>query len=256
VQVILVVAKERQLDIPNRTQWGSVQTVVYAGQGGRGPCHNEGAKYAQGNILTFVHADTVLARDWDVRVQATLFSKTKNRKLVQACAFTFGHNTKKLDGMPYPWGIESVWVLGNLRAYFLSLPYGDHIISVPTVYFRYVGGFPHQPIMEDYGLMDLFRKRAKVLRNEEIRIIPPPQGHCSVRRWQRFGVVYVPLVNALIVNRYALGRWTAQDLFEYYYVRPSQRSNTTNNNNKTKEHCFSSKTTMRVVVEASFSKRI
>jgi len=123
--------------------------------------------------------------------------------------------------MGYPWGIRAVWFLGNIRAYFFSLPYGDHILSIPASYFRHVGGFPDQPIMEDYELMDLFRRRAKIpALHETLRIIAPPAGRCSVRRWQRFGVVYVTLVNALVVHRYSAGVWDANDVFDYYYRRP------------------------------------
>ena len=220
VQVILVVSPSMEATAPHHQEsgWGAVKTVVYDGHGGRGPCHNAGAQHATGEILTFLHADTIMAPRWDVRVQAALLSRKEGVR-TQACAFAFGHNIE--GGKPYPWGIRSVWLLGNLRSYVLSLPYGDHIISVPSTIFRYVGGFPHQPIMEDYVLMDLFRKRARVLCNgEQIAIIPPPGGKCSVRRWQQLGVVYVTLVNALMVHRYVHGGWTAQDIFQYYYRRP------------------------------------
>ena len=77
--------------------------------------------------------------------------------------------------------------------------------------------------MEDYELMDMFRQRSKIpALKEALKIIPPPTGKCSVRRWQRFGVVYVTLVNALVVNRYASGVWDAFDIFDYYYRRPFQ----------------------------------
>jgi glycosyltransferase involved in cell wall biosynthesis len=229
------------------TAWGDVTTVRYVnnqdGGGGRGPAQNYGARMARGLLLTFLHADTVIPIHWDRKIYETLLGSYNNGdqppqrqgRIVQACAFSFGHNTEQLDGMSYPWGINAVWLLGNLRAYFFRLPYGDHVLSIPTTYFRYLGGFPDQPMMEDYDLMDLLRKRAAVMKGEGIRIIPFPTAQCSVRRWQRFGTVYVTLVNALLVHRYSQGGWTADDVYEYYYERPTTMTMTGANNSRNKE---------------------
>jgi glycosyltransferase involved in cell wall biosynthesis len=217
------------LSVMESREWGEFKLVRYEGTGGRGCCLNTGAHHATGTLLTFLHSDTVIPIDWDVKVRTTLMVTTttatattgrgSTNSIVQACAFTFGHDTSQLNGMSYPWGIRAVWILGNVRAYCFSLPYGDHILSIPAAYFQYVGGYPQQSIMEDYDLMDLFRQRAAIL-SERIRIIAPPSGRCSVRRWQQLGVPYVTLVNALLVHRYAHGGWTAGQVFDYYYRRP------------------------------------
>jgi hypothetical protein len=73
--------------------------------------------------------------------------------------------------MAYPWGIQAVHFTVGLRTSRLKLPYGDNVISIPSAYFNYLGGFPNQAIMEDYSLMDLLRTRAKVLP-ETLVIIP------------------------------------------------------------------------------------
>ena len=75
--------------------------------------------------------------------------------------------------------------------------------------------------MEDYELMDVLRKRAKILP-ERLIIIPRPTAKCGVRRWQKYGVVYTTLVNALIVNRYVRG-WSPDEIFTYYYQRPDRK---------------------------------
>lgn len=205
-------------------------------------------------ILTFLHADTLLPRDWDTYVQKALVVRQdddKKKKVVQACAFRFGHDLSR-QGLSssssssasgdshddyyysYPWGIRAVQWLGNLRAEWAALPYGDHVISMPAIYFNYLGGFPHQPIMEDYELMDLLRKRARTLNNahnveqeQESIAILPAQAQCSPRRWQKHGVVYTTLVNALIVHRYSRrdNPWTASDIFDYYYNNSSGNEN-------------------------------
>jgi hypothetical protein len=249
-------------------QWGQVKLVHTSG-GGRGPTLNYGADCTNGTILTFLHSDVILPMHWDVKIQATLSVPvptpgnihTQPSPLVHACAFSFGTNLSEqgLEGMGYPWGIQAVHFTVGLRTSRLKLPYGDNVISIPTAYFRYIGGFPNQPIMEDYSLMDLLRTRAKVLP-ETLVIIPQStvrktryymlrhgmilcitiveivcsdpcrnsssfctQALCSARRWQKFGVVYTSLTNALLVHRYASCGWTADEIFDYYYRRPFKK---------------------------------
>jgi glycosyltransferase involved in cell wall biosynthesis len=219
-------------DSDSGDEWGQLQVIHYDKGGGRGPCLNAGAAVATGSFLVFLHADTLLPRDWDRRVVQTLSSSSisssapNNNNLnpvvaIHACAFHFGHDTsiRGLNGMPYPWGIRAVWILGNIRASWFQLPYGDHVICMPAAYFHHIGGYPDQSIMEDYELMDLLRKRAAVLP-ERLRIVPGPGTKCSVRRWQQFGTAYVTLVNAVLVYRYIKCGWTAEDVHDYYYRRP------------------------------------
>jgi hypothetical protein len=230
IQVIIVdagqcVDLERHVFIKKHDgqNWGEAKIVKYTGGGGRGPSQNFGVDHAEGRILTFLHCDTLIPSNWDHKIKDALLGHS-SRKKVQACAFCYGHDTsdKGLDqSRPYPWGIRSVWFLANLRAFWFNLPYGDHIISVPAAYFRYIGGFPMQKIMEDYDLMHLLRQRAKQSELQECwLIIGPPTSRCSVRRWQSFGVAYVTLVNALIVYRYSRRSWSADNVFDYYYKRP------------------------------------
>lgn len=220
--------RQQQTAPEQRTQdttcWGDLKVVQYTGNGGRGPCQNFGASHATGRFLTFLHSDTVLPRHWDTKVKQALMPPppfSAATKVTHACTFSVGHNVSRegLDSRPYPWGIRSILFLGNLRAYLFRLPYGDHILSFPATTFRFLGGFTDQPIMEDYDMMDLLRQRAQILP-EQLRIIPPPTGLCSVRRWQSLGVTYVTLVNALVIHRYAHGGWTAKQVYDYYYRRP------------------------------------
>ena len=203
------------------SMWACFKVIEYTRGGGRGPTLNAGARDStcSSRIYTFVHADTLLPHHWDRKILRTL-KRSHLDTVVQACAFSFGHDLSQ-EGLgtelPFPWGISSVFMLGNLRAYFFSLPYGDHVISIPSSYFHFVGGFPNQPIMEDYELMDVLRRRAKLFTNESIQIIPPPTARCGVRRWQQHGVPYTTLVNFLIVYRYVRGNWSPREIFEYYY---------------------------------------
>lgn len=233
--------------------WGQVQIVNYVGSGGRGSCMNYGARSGTGHILTFLHCDTLLPLDWDLKIIQALFPPVEaataaaTTKIPHACTFRYGIDTssKGLGGMKYPLGIHSVTILGRLRAYLCQHPYGDHVISIPSTYFWYIGGYPNQSIMEDYDLMDLLRQRAllsltshgrhhhnqqqqEFLQKEGLIIIPGEPVLCSPRRWQKFGVAYVTAVNAVLVYRYVTNQFTTNDIFDYYYQRPFRR---TRNNN-------------------------
>lgn len=203
------------------------RVVEYKDGGGRGPTLDYGCRFVAANIglITFLHSDTLLPKNWDASVHRTWFGKhaARRQKKLQAVAFAFGQDKSPegLDGRTYPWGIEAVQMLGNIRAYVASLPYGDHVISMPLAYYRHVGGFPHQPIMEDYEIMDYWRRRARHVSDETMTILPS-MVRTGVRRWQAHGVVYVTLVNALIVYRYQRG-WTPTDVFRYYYQRPNKK---------------------------------
>jgi hypothetical protein len=114
--------------------WGDFQCVEYSGKGGRGPCQNYGADRATGRFFTFLHSDTQLPWHWDVKVQRALHPRSgSNGKgtIHHACSFSIGHNVSRegLNGQPYPWGIRSILLLGNTRAYVFRLPYGEFPIK-------------------------------------------------------------------------------------------------------------------------------
>jgi hypothetical protein len=64
--------------------------------------------------------------------------------------------------------------------------------------FDRVGGFPDQPIMEDYAWVRRLQRLGRVA-------IAPAAAVTSGRRWQRRGAVGTTLLNQLIVLGYRLG---------------------------------------------------
>lgn len=206
--------------------WGQVQVVQFTGGGGRGSCLNFGAAHAVGKILTFLHSDTLLPPQWNKLVQEALATPTRSPNtendviLPHACAFSLDIDLspRGLKGKRCPPGIRGCdSVLAYLRINLCSLPYGDSALSFPASYFHYLGGYPDQPLMEDYEIMSLLRQRAHVLK--ERLVILPAVAESSPRRWQAYGVAYTALTNALIIHRYKRGM-TADELCELYYRRP------------------------------------
>ena len=80
--------------------------------------------------------------------------------------------------------------------------------------------------MEDYDLIALLRKRAALLPQffrpttchndaqfypgEKLTIVPGKPALCSPRRWQKFGVLYVTIMNSSLVGLYAVGNATPE----------------------------------------------
>ena len=211
-------------------------------------------------VYTFCHSDTRLPYHWDQTLMQTLYpppsslvvqptkhhhhqchndktSLPTNEKRINACAYRFGIDTSGLqtnhrhpshddDDEPqnyyYPPGIHAIEVTANLRCTLWSLPYGDQCISMRADDFHYLGGFPHQCLMEDYELVTLLRKRMKLLslfrlqdrdhpssssndivqKEEVLQILSGPPVLCSPRRWQKFGVFYVTYTNSRLVQLY------------------------------------------------------
>ncbi len=112
------------------------------------------------------------------------------------------------------WGAD--YILGAIRCSLCKLPYGDSVLSLPAHIFEYLGGYPDQPLMEDFELVQLLRRRATLFPNEQITIIPDRIA-CSPRRWQNFGVAYVILANAYCIYRYRFCQAPSEDIFEFYY---------------------------------------
>ncbi len=159
---------------------------------GRAQQMNQGARLAKGEVLLFLHADTQLPQRFDRLIREALASAVDPVRPFQAGAFALSVDAE-LPGLRW---IEW-WV--NWRSRRLAMPYGDQAIFLRAATFRQLGGFPAQPIMEDYELMRRLKKQGL-----PIVIIPSPVV-TSARRWQRLGVVQTTIVNQAIVLAYRLG---------------------------------------------------
>ena len=160
--------------------------VIVSPQPGRSFQMNFGAKEAVGDILLFLHGDTILPGGYSQKIIAA-FTKTKTI----AGAFELA-----IDGEGF--SLRLVETAVNWRSRFLYLPYGDQAMFVKASVFWELGGFPNLPIMEDF----VFIRQLKSLGT--IAIIPNPVI-TSGRRWQKLGVWKTTLLNQGIVMGYYLG---------------------------------------------------
>jgi len=149
---------------------------------------NAGARVARGDILLFLHVDTILPVD-------------------AVCCI--------LDGLAYPgavWGRFDVCLSGrrsafrmieismNLRSRLSGIATGDQAIFCTREAFMRVGGYPDIPLMEDLALSTRLRRLAApaCLR---------ARVTTSSRRWERAGVA----ATVLMMWRSRLAYWLGAD---------------------------------------------
>lgn len=159
---------------------------VETGPRGRARQQNLGAKSARGQVLLFLHGDTLLPEDY----LSHIFDAMMDPKTVGG-AFQFKTDWDSLM-------MQAVEFLTNLRTRHLKLPYGDQGIFVRKSVFEEMGGFPLVPIAEDlYFIRQLSRKG-------RIRIVPAA-AVTSSRRWKGLGILRTTLINQLILAGCFLG---------------------------------------------------
>lgn len=159
--------------------WPAIQSLaalpqVQAIQTGKGRAlqMNAGAAQAKGDILLFLHADTVLG------------SAAWNELLVKASAGSglpaWGRFDVRIQGKS-KWLPMVAWFI-NQRSHFSKIGTGDQALFVGRELFQQVGGFPVQPLMEDIALC----KRLKQIAAKQFLAIRVPVN-TSGRRWDTHG---------------------------------------------------------------------
>lgn len=153
---------------------------------GRARQMNQGAIAASGNILIFLHGDTLLPPDFEALVRQTLAKPG-----VVAGAFELGIDARG-------WKLRLVEWLVKWRSRLFQMPYGDQAIFLKSSTFQAIGGFPELPIMEDFELVRQLQRVGKIA-------IAPASVITSGRRWQRLGVIRTTLINQRVILAYLLG---------------------------------------------------
>lgn len=164
---------------------------------GRALQMNHGAGLASGDILLFLHADTLLPPEALSKIPAALSGAR-----AEWGAFDLGIASSR---RPYRIIEASV----RIRTALTRTPYGDQAVFLTRGLFERAGGFPPIPIMEDVALM----RRIGKLGATGCRI--PEKVATSPRRWQAEGILHCTLRNWLLVTCFFLGA-RPEALAKYY----------------------------------------
>lgn len=174
-----------------------VDRVVQAKKG-RAVQMNIGASFAQGEILWFLHADSLPRAGAEELIRQALHRD-----------HAWGRFDVRLSGnRPL---LRMVETLMNLRSRLTGIATGDQGIFVRRSVFEQLGGYPEIPLMEDIAL-------SRALK----RIGPPAclrqRIVTSSRRWEQNGILKTILLMWRLRLAYFLGADPA-DLARSYYGR-------------------------------------
>jgi len=153
---------------------------------GRGIQMNMGASVASGDILLFLHADTILETGWAAEILSVLEDTS-----ISGGAFTFS-----IQSPLWKYRLVEAWV--KLRCKLCSLPYGDQAIFVRKSAFDLIGGYRNIPLMEDVDFIGRLNKLGTI-------VILDKKAITSERRWSKEGLIKTAAMNQLIMLLYKFG---------------------------------------------------
>lgn len=158
---------------------------VISSDKGRAIQMNAGANHASGEVLIFLHADTLLPANALDLIGESLDEKKR-----------WGRFDIRLNGR-HPLLKTVAWFM-NWRSRLTGIATGDQVIFVEKSLFFDMGQYPEIPLMEDIALC------------KKLKTVCPP--HClkdrvisSGRRWEEFGVIKMILLMWSLRLRYFFG---------------------------------------------------
>jgi rSAM/selenodomain-associated transferase 2 len=161
--------------------------ILAVSRHGRARQMNRGAEMASGDILLFLHSDTLLPAQALARINLAM----KDKHIVGG-AFELGIDSDRRIFRITEWYVA-------LRTRLTKMPFGDQAIFIRRDYFEKLGGYKDIPLMEDVELMARIKKRGGRV------CVIPVKVMTSARRWEREGIVYCTLRNWMLQILYALG---------------------------------------------------
>ena len=153
---------------------------------GRALQMNAGARASQGDVLVFVHADTIVPSTFATDIASALSDP----------AIVGGRFDVRLDDSALPYRIIGAMI--SLRSRISHTGTGDQAIFVRRDVFDRLGGFPELELCEDLEFSRRLKRTGQIacLRTRVIT---------SARRWNRDGVVRTVIRMWLIRAMYLLG---------------------------------------------------
>lgn len=143
--------------------------ILLSSARGRACQMNSGARVATGEVLLFLHADTMLPQNFPGLL----------RDALQDSTVLGGRFDIRLNAVG--WSFRMIETLMNVRSRLTRIATGDQAIFVRRDAFEALGGFPELELMEDVELSRRLKHMGKVacLRSQVVT---------SARRWQRDGI--------------------------------------------------------------------
>jgi rSAM/selenodomain-associated transferase 2 len=170
---------------------------VLESPGGRALQMNAGAKAAHGDVLLFLHADTLLPLETKGVIQRAL----SDPRVVG------GRFDVRLNRAGWLYGLAAFLI--SLRSRLTKIATGDQAIFVRREVFERIGGFSEIPLMEDVEFSRRLKRLGKIA-------CPHEKVITSARRWERRGPIKTILLMWHLRFLYFMG--VSPDRLRSYYV--------------------------------------
>ncbi len=153
---------------------------------GRGHQMNVGAQVAGGDVLLFLHADTLLPAEAPELIDQSFSAGNR----------VWGRFNIHLSGA-HPL-LRLIERLMNWRSCATGIATGDQAMFMTRLAFEQAGRFPDIPLMEDIALSQSLKQltRPACVRTYAVT---------SSRRWERYGIIRTALLHWLLRLGYFLG---------------------------------------------------
>ncbi len=187
VEVIVVDGGSLDSTVEIATNYGAAGGVkVLTTSPGRAHQMNVGADVARGKYILFLHGDTCLPPDYLNQIKRCV---SRNKFVAGAFKLAFDRRST---------GLNLIKSGANIRSWWLGLPYGDQAIFIQKDTFSLLGGYNNISIMEDYDLIQRFKKHGRIYLTSASVI-------SSSRRWNKQGLWRTTLLHILLVLGWHLG---------------------------------------------------
>ena len=180
-EVIIVDAHSNDSTVDIATKKGAKVLLSERGRGGQ---LNLGAHHSTGEILLFLHSDTILPKDAATILQL-YFTETKVHVGTFGLKFDYPH-----------------WLLGVYsrlsRLDSIWTRFGDQCIVVRKAFYNAIGRFPNSTLFEDVCFLREARKHTKIYSF-------PREVVTSADRFVRNGIFRQQVLNGWMFLRFLLG---------------------------------------------------
>jgi rSAM/selenodomain-associated transferase 2 len=163
---------------------------------GRAAQMNAGAQSAEGDLLLFLHADSLISKEGYLSMLRVM-----DNEHIAGGAFGL-----KIDSNSSV--LKFIAFSATLRAKYFGLVYGDQAIFVRRKVFEKIKGYSSLPICEDLEFYRRLQKNGQTVLLKEEAIT-------SARRWEKEGIVFTTARNILIVCLFLL-KFPPQILSKWY----------------------------------------
>ncbi|XP_046583053.1 uncharacterized protein LOC124290392 [Haliotis rubra] len=209
-----------------------VKVKVVSSKPGRGIQQHTGVMESSGSMILFLHADTLLPRDFDVLSSEALATPGnvasaftldfdglhRNTGVNITCQedkfavvqYRKSRGLPVLDWMTY-YRLKIVQLFANRFNRITEDPHGDQALMMTRKMYDRVGGFDPVFLMEDYMLVRKLHKMGHV-------VTLPQSVITSSRRFETKGVFKTMLINRSVIMLYTLGV-EPNTLAQLYYGR-------------------------------------